>query len=138
MPHIRNSFLVRVMPLLLMSATGSYAADGELWETRSAMEGAAFGRMDLGVSTECRPANWRDNPTFKAPGDGECKAQTLERSGNRYAWQFECGKTKGAGSMRATGADHLEGEMQMDTPDGHFVLKLESRRLGSCTRETQG
>lgn len=123
---------------LLLASPWSVAA-GELWETRSSMEGAAFGRMELGTNRECRPANWRDKPEFKAPGDdGECRAKVVERRGASYAWKFDCGKTKGTGSARQIGNDRLEGLVEMDTPDGHFVLRMNARKLGTCEPPGRG
>lgn len=118
---------------LLMSPCMSYAANGELWETHSTMNSKAYGEMDMGSNRECRPANWRDNPEFKAPGDqSACKSKMMKRQGNRYQWSFDCGKTRGQGSAELKGRDRMLANMQMDTPQGHFDLVVESRKVGRC------
>jgi hypothetical protein len=122
-------------PFLIMVPAWSQAAGDELWETRSSMVSSAHGAMDLGVNRECRPANWRDKPEFKAPGDkGECKSQQAERRGDGYVWKFDCGGTKGEGSARMLGRDRLEGQVLMDTPQGRFTLKMQSHKVGACKR----
>jgi hypothetical protein len=112
-----NTHKLSAMALLAVTLsiafTASQAATGELWETHGTMEGAAFGRTDLGTHRECR-------------------AKKVERRGNGYVWIFDCGKTRGEGSARMTGDGLMETSMQMDTPQGHFTLKLHSRKLGAC------
>ncbi len=109
------------------------AAEGELWETRSRMESSVYGPMDLGTHKECRASGWRDNPDFKGPGGkSECRSQKVERSGNGYVWRFDCGQTKGEGKARMVNADRLEGEMDMQTPEGRYQMRFESRKLGAC------
>ncbi len=139
MKRTQNLALSLLVAALSLMPVRAMAAGGELWETRSSMEGAAFGHMDLGSSRECRPGNWRDNPEFKTPGDqGECKSKKMERRGGSYVWKFDCGKTKGEGSARMIGPDRLEGQIQMDTPDGHFTLKMNARKVGACKAGAQG
>lgn len=125
--------------VLLMQPYAAQAASGELWETHSTMESKAYGRMDLGSNRECRSANWRDNPEFKAPGNnGQCKSQQAERRGKGYAWKFDCGATKGEGNVSMAGADRMEGAMRMDSPQGRFTLKFTSRKVGTCSFGERG
>lgn len=113
----------------------AFAGNGELWETHSTMASKEYGRMDLGTQRECRPANWRDNPEFKVPGDkSECSSRMMKRQGSRYQWRFDCGKTRGEGSAELKGKDRMLAQMKMDTPQGHFDLAVESRKIGRCTR----
>lgn len=120
--------------VFLTSPQWAQAASGELWETQSVMESKAHGQMNLGTNRECRPAAWRDNPEFKAPGaNGECKPQQAQRRGDGYAWKFDCGATKGEANARLMGPDRMEGEMRMDSPQGRFTLRFSSRKVGTCT-----
>lgn len=129
----RILFKIALATVLLVAAGASHAATGELWAVHSSMENKAFGRMDMGVKRECRPLNWRDNPEFKAPaGGGACKSNKAERRGNGYAWKFDCGRIRGEGSVKMIGRDRMEAQMQMDRPEGRFLLRMEARNLGSC------
>jgi len=132
------SFLV-LMEMLFLCPPQASAATGELWETRSAMESDAYGRMDMGSQRECRSVTWREKPQFEAPGKkGECTSQQVQRRGDGYAWKFDCGSTKGEASARLMGSDLMEGEMHMSSPQGRFTLKFSSRKIGSCDTSVRG
>lgn len=138
--HIRqrHRFLLPVLLLIFPPAMAS-AWGGELWEIRGTMESAAYGSMPMGANRECRAANWRENPEFRAPGNGsDCTSRQVKRQGDGYSWKFDCGATSGEGNAHMAGRDRMEGQMRMNTPQGHFVLRFTSRRLGQCEPGSRG
>jgi hypothetical protein len=136
---IKHAVMIFALLMPILGSTAARAAGGELWETRSTMESSQYGSMPLGVNRECRPADWRKTPEFKAPGnDSECKSQKVTRTGDGYAWKFDCEGTRGEGSARMIRNDQMQGQMRMETPEGNFHLQFTSRKIGMCNSPGRG
>ncbi len=115
-----------------LSGAAHAGVRGELWENTTTME-SKHGSMALGAVQECHAVNWFDDGKFEPKGEGGCRNTDIKRSGDGYRWKISCADGRqGTASVRKNGRDRIDTDLTMDTPDGHFVLHVKSRRIGSC------
>ncbi len=122
------ALLMIASPALTQAAT-----QGELWENTSTMQGPT-GRMELGSQRDCHPLHWLDDNAFEPKTEGGCRSDDFRRLDDGFTWVISCEDgRRGTSTVHRLDADRVDTDLDMETPDGRFLLHVESRRVGACS-----
>ena len=120
---------------LFVSAISLFAAEpaGELGEVTSkmSMEGMPM-EMPAQTARVCSAREWTEPPPG---GPGDCKTSDFERNGNKISWTTTCSgppAMTGVGEITREG-DAYTGAIRFTSDEVNMTVKLNGRRLGSCT-----
>ncbi len=119
--------------MLTSSQLVQAAVEGELWENTTRLQGPT-GSMELGIQRDCHPRNWLDADGFEPRTEGGCRSDEFKHLDDGFRWVVRCEDGRhGTSTTRRLGVDRVDTDLDMETPEGRFLLHVESRRVGSCS-----
>ena len=123
--------------LLLFSLPVLAADDGDQWEVTSKMTVEGMD-MPMGAQTHtvCSPKEWEEPPGGTSGPGGECTVYDVQRSGNKFTWKVNCAgppAMTGEGEIVRDGDSAFAGTVKFAMEGGAMTMRMNGRRLGSCT-----
>ncbi len=113
-------------------ANAAETVRGGLWEYTARLEGAA-GSRSLVRKLTCQPRNWFHTAAFDGGPVAGCSSEQLRRLSDGYAWELRCeGRGRGSIEFKRLGRERVALDLAMEGPEGAFLLRAESRRIGEC------